>query len=224
VLSELGVPGGVLLLLFLAGAGLAVARARTAPQRAIVVAGTGMLVVWLVHTSVDWLHLLPGVTIIALIGLALLSAAGPGAGRTSGSSGRRLALIGVLTAAALLAAAVGRLYAAELYRERAASNVAHAPREALRQSSQAIAIDGDLLEAYYVRAAALARLDDYAGARSALLSAVAREPHNYVPFALLGDLATRAGDSEAAQRYYRRADALNPYDAAHGNGLAESSR
>ena len=59
---------------------------------------------------------------------------------------------------------------------------------------------------------AYARLDDYSGARATLQIAARREPHNYVPPALLGDLAMRRGYYRLAAAEYRRALALNPRD------------
>ncbi|MGH2973649.1 MAG: hypothetical protein ACRDLL_02095 [Solirubrobacterales bacterium] len=69
------------------------------------------------------------------------------------------------------------------------------------------------MQAYYAKASALARLDAYIPARAALLEAIRREPHNYVSWALLGDIATRRGDIAGAMRAYRRASSLNPRDA-----------
>jgi hypothetical protein len=73
----LGVAGGVVLALLLAGLGLAIARSRararvSADARTAMVAATGVTVVWLVSTSGDWMHLLPGVTAMALIAIAVL--------------------------------------------------------------------------------------------------------------------------------------------------------
>ncbi len=76
-LGELGVVGAALLLVFLAGLGLGACARRaarmSASARFLAVAGTGAVVAWLVHTSVDWIHLLPGVTGVALaLGAVLL--------------------------------------------------------------------------------------------------------------------------------------------------------
>ncbi|MDQ4129522.1 MAG: tetratricopeptide repeat protein, partial [Actinomycetota bacterium] len=72
--------------------------------------------------------------------------------------------------------------------------------------------NGEGMSAHYLRAAAYARFDDYRSARGALLAAAQREPHDFVPWALLGDLAVRAGDLPEARRDYGRAHALNPRD------------
>lgn len=75
----------------------------------------------------------------------------------------------------------------------------------------------------YLRAAAYARLDDYQRARASLVEATRREPHDYVPWALLGDLATRRGDRALARRYYRRAVELNPRDTRLREELSDGT-
>ena len=82
VLSELGLVGVALLALFIAGVLIGARRLRAVAKdspaaRTAMVAATGAFVVWLVDTSGDWMHLLPGVTAIALAAVAVLcSAAG----------------------------------------------------------------------------------------------------------------------------------------------------
>ena len=71
---------------------------------------------------------------------------------------------------------------------------------------------GSLLE--WTEAAAYARLDDYDRARATLLEATRREPHDFVTWGLLGDLAVRRGDLGQARRAYARAADLNPRNLA----------
>ena len=72
LLSELGVVGAALLLRRRSPASrwAGAAACRLAPPRrrvrTVAVAGLGVAA-WLVHTSVDWLHLLPGITAIVLV-------------------------------------------------------------------------------------------------------------------------------------------------------------
>ena len=79
-LAELGLVGGLLLLGFLGAVAFGFFRisraARGSPwARAVAVAGGGAFASWLVQTSVDWMHLIPGLTAIALAaGVALLAA------------------------------------------------------------------------------------------------------------------------------------------------------
>jgi UDP-GlcNAc:undecaprenyl-phosphate/decaprenyl-phosphate GlcNAc-1-phosphate transferase len=76
-LAELGLPGLLLLACFVMGAALGASkmakRARhSALARALMVGALGACVAWLAQTSVDWMHLLPGLTAIAIAGVAVL--------------------------------------------------------------------------------------------------------------------------------------------------------
>lgn len=77
VLSELGLLGAGALLLVLGGlaAGIVqtarVVRASTVPG-AVAIAAVGVPITWLAHTSIDWMHLLPGTSAVALLMLAVL--------------------------------------------------------------------------------------------------------------------------------------------------------
>jgi Flp pilus assembly protein TadD len=86
----------------------------------------------------------------------------------------------------------------------------------LSDARAALDVDDEIMEAYYLESAAHARLGQYRPAIGALREAVRREPHDFLPWALLGDLATRRGDLERARGYYARAAALNPRDPAIG--------
>ena len=217
-LGELGVPGAIFLLVFLAGAASAIWSARAADRR-LAVAGAGAGSAWMLHTSIDWLHILPGVTGIALLCFVALTVAGRDradvepARRSDADATRRVVLVAALCALALFAAVVGRLYAADHLRRAATDAIARDPGHAAHLADRALRIDGELLDAYYAKAGALARQGDYGGARETLLTAVEREPRNYVPHILLADLATRRGDESTARRHHRLADRLNPYDA-----------
>jgi len=120
----------------------------------------------------------------------------------------------VLIACALLvaigAASIGRHYSADAYAQRARDALPQQPRVALSRSSTALALNPYSVEALYTRAAAYARLDDYARARESLMRATDREPLNFVPWALIGDLAARRGERAQARTAYRRASELNP--------------
>jgi tetratricopeptide (TPR) repeat protein len=135
--------------------------------------------------------------------------------------GRRQAgLVLGLSALALLAASVGRQYAASRYEASGAAKLASSPRAALGGLQTAAQLDPYSLRTLYTIASAYARLDDYADARATLLVAQRREPHNYVPPALLGDLAMRRGDYALAEVEYGRAVSLNPRDPSVASALA----
>jgi len=213
-LAELGIVGAVALALFLAAIVFGFARrvgaARTnLGDRGLAVAAGGGFIVWLVHTSVDWLHLIPGVT-----GLALASAAalvGPWR-RPAGErvTTRRVVVVAAAVVIVFGAVLVGRSALADNYRSDAQNLLGTAPAKAIAKAQDSLALDDEALETYYVEAAAYARVDDYAGARAALVEATRREPHDFVTWGLLGDLAVRRGEMAQARRAYREAARLNP--------------
>jgi tetratricopeptide (TPR) repeat protein len=219
LLAELGLVGGGALALFLGAVFVGFARrARAAREhlgeRGLVVAAGGAFLVWFIHTSVDWLHLIPGVTGLALACAAVL--VGPWRtpdGATRGVTGRAVVLVlaGLIVVGAIM---LGRSALAEKYRSDAQDVVATAPSKALLEASDSLALDDEALPSYYVKAAAYARLDDYAQARGTLLEAARREPHDFVTWGLLGDLAVRRGALGQARRAYGRASRLNPRSKA----------
>lgn len=215
-LAELGLVGMAALALFvgavLAGFARRSARARFDPAEAkIAVAAGGAFVFWLVHTSVDWLHLIPGATGLALCAAACLV----GPWRESDARPRRGWLAVALVSVAVVlggAVLVGRATLADRYRMEAEQALDSDPRNSLQQIDRSLALNDEALEAYYAKAAAWARMGNYGQARAALGEATRREPHAFVTWALLGDLALRRGDLGQARRDYGRASELNPRD------------
>jgi UDP-GlcNAc:undecaprenyl-phosphate GlcNAc-1-phosphate transferase len=229
-LSELGLVGALLLAVFIAGFAWGAIRMRrdaasSSLSRALLVAGLGAFVAWLVQTSVDWMQLLPGLTAIALAGLAVLVHPRRRTHRPAGSVGRiehrpaRMARPAMaLGASALLVtlvvagASLARQGLADYYRSRAQSLLDDQPASALKEIDRSLDIDSDSVQSYYIKAAALARFDQAGPATSALDGALAREPGNFVTWALLGDLAVRERMFAQAKRDYDRAHQLNPRD------------
>jgi O-antigen ligase len=215
-LAELGVVGALMLLAFIgavfAGLWRTARQAKdSAELRIVAVAAGGAFMAWLAHTSVDWLHNLPGVTGIALCAAAALVAPWSlGAGSRQITSARIVVIAAVCVAAIAAAYSVGRLAIADQYRIDARDQLRSDPVEALRLANQSLAFNDESLTALYVKGAAYARLGRYRAARAALIEATRLEPHDHLPWALLGDLAVRRGDFSAARRFYRRASELNP--------------
>lgn len=238
MLAELGLGGTVGLALFvLPVLGAAVRRSRAGRSEAeagLHPAAAGVFSVWLVATSVDWLYDFPGLTGMALLAAVILvmpgagdARGGPAAGMSGPASrwrGARVTVAVGLGALALLAASLGRQYVATLYSNSGRELVASHPRRALRTLTTAEGLDPWSLETQYAVAAAYARLDNYAGARAALLRAAQLEPENFVPRALLGDIATRAGDLRAALDAYRQALRLDPREPVLRRALARARR
>jgi Tfp pilus assembly protein PilF len=116
-------------------------------------------------------------------------------------------------AVAFLVASVGRHYAGDWYRRGASDALAAGQATlAVQQADRALSLNPESLESHYVRAGALARLGDQDGAMVSLRNAVKKEPDNYLPWALLGDLAVRRGELSVAARRYSVASRLNPLD------------
>lgn len=218
-LGDLGLVGALLLGAFLISVFIGAWRRSRAlrlgePGIGLVVAASGVVVVWLAQTSVDWLHLIPGLTGIALGAAAILLL--PLEPEGDGGPGLRslpvAATVAIVAAGIAAAVFIGRPTLALQLQSEARAEAAAEPLQALDKVGESLSLNPDAVETYYVKASALARLDAYAPARAAMLEAIDREPHNYVSWALLGDLATRRGDIAAAMRAYRRAASLNPRD------------
>jgi O-antigen ligase len=214
-LAELGLVGMLFLLLFVgavvAGLWRQSRRALELPgRRMVAVAAGGAFIAWLTHTSVDWLHNIPGVTGIALCAAAALVS--PWARRRSrGPLSARIAVVALVAVFAVLGAdSVGRLAYAEKDRLDARAELRSDPVEALRLANRSLAYNDDSVPALYIKGAAYARLGRYRESRDVLLQAADLEPRDHLSWALLGDLSARRGKYRQAKAYYERSLALNP--------------
>lgn len=225
ILSELGVVGVALLAVLVGGVALGAWRLRrvarhSALDRTIMVAATGAAVAWFVDTSGDWMHLLPGVTAVALAAAVALcrpheDAVAVAAPARRGLSPRTLGGAAVL--AFVLVVGGASLLRSELvqrYLASARTSLGSNPGAAVQSARRALRLDGQNLDAYYVEAAGEARFDRAATARSILLQAADQDPRNYVTWVLLGDLEVRLGNFKQAKVFYGKAHALDPNDSA----------
>ena len=227
-LGELGIVGGALLAVFLVAIAVGFGRrAREAKNdlraRGLAVAAGGTFAVWLVHTSVDWLHLIPGLTGIALCSAAVL--VGPWARSRAGRMGSGRIVIALVCGLVVLAGAVfvGRAALADRYLNEGRDVLVSDPAAAVVKAKDSQRLNDERLQAYYLESAAWARLGDYPRARAALAEGARREPHDFVTWALLGDLATRREEYRQALADYRRALALNPRaPSLRGSGAAST--
>jgi Flp pilus assembly protein TadD len=111
----------------------------------------------------------------------------------------------------LIAASVARHYGAALYRDRAEGRISQGDAErALQDARRSLSLNRHDVMTYIAASAAYAQRNEYQLARGSLLAATREEPFNFVPWALLGDLATRRGDLAQARRDYSKAAQLNP--------------
>jgi Flp pilus assembly protein TadD len=111
------------------------------------------------------------------------------------------------------AALVGRAALAERYSSQAQQALGSAPVESIVRANDSLELNDEDASTYYLKAAAYARLNDYARARATLLEAARREPHDFVTWGLIGDLAVRRGNLAQARQAYGQASRLNPRDA-----------
>ena len=224
-LAELGLVGAALLAAFLAIVAVAVARGASEARRqrlnpSLAMAATGVFVAWLAQTSVDWEHLIPGLTAIALAAAAVLISI---VGRPSARPTRRGHAYLVVGAAALAAAGAALVVPRVLtLRAQASAQRALArddPRGAIGDATRALEYDTSSVPALVLRSAAFARLDAFAPARADLQHALRVEPRNWVTWALLGDLLSRRGEPDAARAAYRHAQALDPLEPSLAEAL-----
>ena len=228
--AELGIVGLLSLLVF-CGAILAAGLTRrretlAAGDRMIRVAALGMFTAWLGATSVDWLYDIPGLAGMAILAAAMLVVPAPSRERRAGGRGRsrgaQAALAVGLGILALIAAGIGRQYAAARYASSGDSEVVSSPARGIGTLETAESLDPYSLTTLYAIASAYARLDDYQAARDVLLRAERLEPDNYVPPALLGDLAFRRGDFGVALAAYEQAQRLDPREPALANSIVQT--
>jgi UDP-GlcNAc:undecaprenyl-phosphate/decaprenyl-phosphate GlcNAc-1-phosphate transferase len=225
-LSEVGLVGALLLGCFIAGVLWGAVRMRrgaaSAPLRlGLMTAGLGVFTAWLVQASVDWMHLLPGLSAIALAAAAVLvwprslptadhrprrARARPGARQAAMAVGVSAVVVTLIATGASLS----RQGLAQVYRSRAQGELDHNPSAALADANRSLDIDSDSTRTFYIKAAALASFNRAPAAEATLMRALAREPGNFVTWALLGDIAVRERRLTVAQRNYLRAHELNP--------------
>jgi hypothetical protein len=226
LLAETGLVGVLLFGAFLVSIGIAIARAaRSSPEsdrrRIAGLAAAGAVV--LGQSATDWLWLIPTLTGLGLLALALAAVPTEEGAREEGSAtprrspgsvgaSARLARYGPAVPLAAAAVVVALLFLSDLYVRQARSNLGISAQDQLEAAEKAEDLNPVSVTPLYLQASALESMGDRAEARSALLEALEQEPDNFVTLAVLGDLEVRAGDPREAREYYRRASKLNPLD------------
>jgi hypothetical protein len=220
-LAELGLLGAIAFGVFLVAVAVGAvrhvrARRLAPPERALLVATIGPWFAWLAHSSVDWSHLLPGATGIALLAAAYLVTQPGAPAQAAGPPRRRVPTIavGALVSMGIVVGAitVGRTFLAHHYLDQGKRSLRTDPVQAIKKANDSLAFNGDSLQALYLKSAGYARLGDYRRSRATLLEATRLEPRNFLSWSLLGDLEVRRGELRAARAAYARASRLNPRD------------
>jgi hypothetical protein len=223
LLAETGIVGFLLFTGVIVTLCIGVARsAKEAPpnDRRIIagLAAGGAVVVG--QSLTDWLWLIPTVTGLGLLSLAL--AAVP-RGRAEDrpaplqlpwvrDRARLAARYGI--AALLLAAAISVifLYLGDLYIRKARDEQGKSASAQLSAAQTAADFNPVSVIPLYLQASALEAEGNRDEARAALQDALDREPKNFVTLTLLGDFEVRAAQFATAADYYERASDLNPLD------------
>ena len=208
VLSELGVPGLLLLALFLGSAGVAAWTARRqGPLAATLVAGGfAAATQWFVHASYDWLWNYPAVTAPAIYMLGVAVAApvreeGPG-------WGRRLRLPALAGVVALALVAIP-LFAAERYANRAAESWRGDLERAFSDLDRAASLNPLDDRPLLIEGVIATRVGDRERALSAFREARDRVPDNYASHYFIAE-GLLPVDPAAARASLARARELNP--------------
>ena len=211
-LAELGLPGLLLIVgVVVAALVTAVAARRHARRRASAGATTAilaLLLVYLVHASVDWMWESTAVTVLALVAVAVLS----------GRLGTRGAPLGwrvraPLVAVAVLAAALqvpGLLSTSEVRRSQGAVRAGH-PALALSWANDAVSSEPWSASAYEQRALVLETSGRYVAAARDVHRAITHEPMNYAHWAVLARIDTERGMLDLAVQDLAEARLLRPH-------------
>ena len=223
-LSQTGAPGALLLFGALAGAVVAVLRARRrAPGgRIAAAAALSLFAYWLFHASVDWFWEFPALTGLAIAALGLGCALTPR--RTAVRTAPRLALVPAALAAAALAAGFALPWLAEVEVNRAAGIWRADPDSAFRRLERAAALNPLDATAPLTAGTIALRTHRPARARREFEEALARDPGSVYALLELGVMAAGRGERASAVRLIGRAARLSPRDTLIANALVRLRR
>lgn len=210
MLSELGLPGFILLVCFLGGAAVAAIRARRAGRSAAVLSAGAVVVgsYWLIHSSYDWFWRYPAVTapVIFLLGAAVT----PALRETSRLAPSRWRLV-PFALLIVLAAGTIPLYLAERYKNRALEEWQANPAAAYADLDQATKLDPFDLEPLLIKGVIASKRGERGLALVSFEKAESRVPRNYAPHYFIARELVGT-NPRVARAELARARALNPKD------------
>jgi hypothetical protein len=223
LLSETGIVGFLLFSGVIVALGIGVVRsARNSPpnDRRIIggLAAGGAVVVG--QSLTDWLWLIPTVTGLGLLSLALAAVPRGRAGDRPAplqlpwfkDRGRKVARFGIAALLTGVAVSVVILFLSDLYIREARDEQGRSASAQLSAARTAADLNPVSVVPLYLQASALEAEGNRSEARDVLQDALSKEPDNFVTLALLGDLQVRDGELADAARYYDKASDLNPRD------------
>lgn len=215
-MGELGVPG-LLLIVAVAVSALAVAirarqRARRAPTAGVAAAFLSVFIVYLLHASVDWMWESTAVSVLALVGIAVVGT------RLSGRRLRRRLRLAIPVRIALVAAAAGAallqlpgiLSTSDIRRSQAAARTGNGPA-ALVLARDAVRAEPWSASAHEQQALVLESDGQLRQAEHQETVAISEEPYNYVHWLIRSRVETELGQLGAAVRDYGTAFRLRPH-------------
>jgi O-Antigen ligase len=223
LLAETGLIGFLLFGGAIVALGIGVVRsAREAPpnDRRIIagLAAGGAVVIG--QSLTDWLWLIPTVTGLGLLSLALAAVPRgraedrPAPLQLSWFSQRERLVARFGLAALLIAAAISVicLYLGDLYIRKARDEQGRSASAQLSAAETAADFNPVSVIPLYLQASALEAEGNRDEARAKLQDALDKEPENFVTLTLLGDLEVRDQNFAAAADHYQKASELNPRD------------
>jgi O-antigen ligase/polysaccharide polymerase Wzy-like membrane protein len=206
-LAETGIVGLLLLAAALLLPFVQLVRARKELGSFAAVALGGTAAYFVLHGSLDWLFLIPAITVPAFIALGACAATG-GAQETGLAPGRQRTAVAV--GALVAATAAVPVYLSATLTARAENQAATSTQRALNSLSLATRVNPWAVQPLIVRSAIL--LDDRRepAAIRAAKDATRRAPNAWTAWAALADAERAGGHRVAAAAALRRARALNP--------------
>ena len=172
-----------------------------------------MFIVWLAQTSVDWLHLIPGLTGTALgaAAILLLPAESRGATPSAAHCRCRDGVRRWLSRSLRSSSSAGRRWPSVCAAKRGPDRrQTRAGRSAPLEES--LSLNPESVQGYYLRAAALARLGNYPASQGRARRSDSRSPTTTSVGRCSATLPPGAATSPAAMHAYQRGSSLNPRD------------
>jgi tetratricopeptide (TPR) repeat protein len=168
----------------------------------------------------DWLWLIPTVTGLGLLSLALAATPrGRAEDRPSplqwpwfGTRERLVTRFGIAALMVAAAVSVVFLYLGDLYIRKARDEQGRSVSAQLSAAQTAADFNPVSVIPLYLQASALEAEGHRDEARAKLQDALSKEPNNFTTLTLLGDLEVRGKHFVVAAGYYRKASDLNPRD------------
>jgi tetratricopeptide (TPR) repeat protein len=212
VLTQTGLVGAVLMVVFLAGAIAAAImslRRQRGPGRAVSAVGLVIFASWFVHGSIDWFWELPALAAPALAFLALAGAMGEESPRAPSRWTRVATVVATVLGVVLALSFVPPWLAARELRAAAVEWRAD-PSGAAAQLRRARQLNPLTDKADLTAGSIARRREDWDGMAAAYEHALERNPHSWYSHLQLALARSRQGNTTAALAQLQLAERLNP--------------